>query len=440
MSPARWQNPSRYQCPSIVMTCTGSTTRVVSSSRDPDRYSISTDRPASVASRTSPKNSGVSTSRPTAARTPSAASSFASARAQRVVVRAGHRQQQAAPTPPPRTPPPASTAAAGRTPPGRNARTDVSDTSISISVSGVYGGVPQHAASSNSATNSCSLIPNRRDTSAIGASPTCASHPITASSRPQPPARLCSWRRTRSRPPRRFCPHRTRRPPPFPPDPDTVRLRLRLRSSRSRSLWSARSTTRRARLGTPAARARWRGRRGRGPTSGSRRTTTRRGRARRCRRRDGRRPCPRRPVGDAAGFERRRRRMRISTGSAALRVPWLVGQRRLDVDGALALGHDRSALPASPLVTSPSMRSTRNVRTAVAARGPTPRGTSGRSGTTARAGRRGGAPAAVGERRGGPRAHGLEEVDERRRGDDATRWAGRRRGRPRPTSAAHPSH
>ena len=37
---------------------------------------------------------------------------------------------------------------------GRKARTEVSDTSISISVSGVYGGTPQHAASSSSRINS----------------------------------------------------------------------------------------------------------------------------------------------------------------------------------------------------------------------------------------------------------------------------------------------
>ena len=70
---------------------------------------------------------------------------------------------------------------------GRKARTARSETSISIKVSGVYGGVPQHAANSSSATISCSSMPKRLESSAIGASPTWASQPTMASSRRRRP-------------------------------------------------------------------------------------------------------------------------------------------------------------------------------------------------------------------------------------------------------------
>ncbi len=76
------------------MTCTGSTTRVVSSSLEPDRYSISTDLPRLRRLHARPPRSPASTSSPTASRGPSAASSFASARRRASSSEPGHSQQQ----------------------------------------------------------------------------------------------------------------------------------------------------------------------------------------------------------------------------------------------------------------------------------------------------------------------------------------------------------
>ena len=136
MSPARWQYASRYQCPSMVTTCTGSTVRVVSSSREPEWYSISIARPWSTASRTAARCSGVSTSSPTASREPSAASSLARARRSASSSDPGTARSSRADAATAK--PSAGVRRRGRAySGGRNARTECSDTSISISVSGV---------------------------------------------------------------------------------------------------------------------------------------------------------------------------------------------------------------------------------------------------------------------------------------------------------------
>ena len=68
-------------------------------------------------------------------------------------------------------------------PSGKNASTEWSVTTISMSASGEYGGTPQQAASSSSRTSSSCPSPNRTATSSMGAEPTVASQPTIAINR-----------------------------------------------------------------------------------------------------------------------------------------------------------------------------------------------------------------------------------------------------------------
>ena len=334
MSPARWQNPSRYQCPSIVMTCTGSTTRVVSSSRDPDRYSISTDRPASVASRTAPRNPGVSTSSPTAARDTQRRIELRQRPPQRVVVRARAPPATTAPTPPRRTPPPASTAAAARTPRGGTpAPTSPTPRSPSAcpACTAASRSTPPAPTRPPAPARSCRTASTRRRSAPRPPAPATRSRPTASAAAGS--SRLLAQNEVR--PPRRFCPHRTRRPPPCPAGPSAVsvsRLRLLVSVSAVSHSTSSSRNARRLEHGGVVGQAedpRADGGEGRHAEDELDRAVVV----------AGARPCPRRPDRRRGGLRAASTRMRISTRSAASVSHGSSGSAA-SMSMGLALGHD----------------------------------------------------------------------------------------------------
>ena len=282
--------------------------------------------------------------------------------------------------------------------------------------------MPQHAASSSSATSSFSLIPNRRALRRQWEPP----RPGPAT-RPRPEADATGgWSRRPALPaPERWppvtvVPHRRRHP--------DVRRERRGRGGQRRE---------------PGDQLLAEGRRfgDRGvveeaehPGTDGRRTRRRRARGRPTRRRDGAPPCPAPPRRSTRRASSASTRMLISIRSLPVDLPRLVGQGRLDVHvlghlgaGGLAPGH-LALDPVHPEGAHGVAFEVPGHQVPVPEAEPQPHG-----GDAARLG-------PVGEPGRGTRAHRLEQLDERRAAAPSTRWDGRRRGPRRPASAAHPAH